>query len=172
MCRWNGIKMPLPLTANSHCLGFKRNVTYLVIWCQNHQMAFIQFMPTASYTIPKPTNAEGKLLPSLFNTSPQRVSLIHFSSWLSPSPYTRSNLSSTLLLIILHSRFSMESISHRKAGLQNTVLKKWTDCQMLKDTPPQAWAVKHICYMHLSADTLVGCVDAQDYDLKSTKCRL
>lgn len=72
-----------------------------------------------------------------------RVSFTHFSFLYFPScPYACYNLSSSLPLIIFHSKFNTKSMSLRETGLKKMELRKYVDCQVLKDTSPQSWTIK------------------------------
>lgn len=126
------------LAVNSDCHEFKETVKHLGIWCQSHQIALFH----SAHLITNYTK-----LPIRYHlpvTPPWRVFSFIFPCYLPSSSQAWCALSTSLPLILLHSNLSMESMSHRKPGLQNRVLRKCADCQMLKDTPSRVWAMKHI----------------------------
>lgn len=149
-----------------YCHEFKETAKHLGIWCQSHQMALFH----SAHFITNYTKLPIRY--HLSTTPPWRVFSFIFPCYFPSSSQAWCTLSPSLPLILLHSNLSMESMSHRKPGLQNRVRRKCTDCQMLKDTPSQVWAMKHIRKNKCNVDSVAGCLDAYDHDHKSKKSRL
>lgn len=103
---------------------------YLVIWCQSRLMAFVQPLPTASWTIPKPTNAEGKLL-----ISPQHLPK-GFPSLIFPLDFPQVHLLKATFPLPSYQSFSthISAWSHlpQQGWSTKLVLRKWTDCLIAK----------------------------------------
>lgn len=154
------------LAVNSYCHGFKATVKHLGIWWQSHQMALFHSARFITNYTKLPIRYH---LPA---TPPWRVSSFIFPCYFPSSSQAWHTLSPSLPPILLHSNLSMESMPHRKPGLQNRVLRKCADCQMLKRTFSQVWAMKHIRKNKYNVDRVAECLDAYDYDHKSKKSRL